>query len=117
MHENSENNAAAIEDVLEAEREALLCGDLERVGRLKSRKEDLLADLLESRVGLSAENYARLSEKAARNQALLAGAAQGIAAVRQRLQEIRNAQSGDGSYTADGRRSEPFRPASFEKRA
>ncbi|MCR9085365.1 MAG: flagellar biosynthesis protein FlgN [Rhodobacteraceae bacterium] len=111
------DNAAEIEDLLDAERDALLEGDFDAVRDLKDRKEELLASLLEHRAGLSPESYAQLSEKAARNQSLLAGAARGIAAVRQRLQEIRDARTGNVSYDAEGRRPTPLRASSLEKRA
>ena len=112
-----EKNAAQIEELLDAERDALLDGDFDAIRDLKDRKEDLLGSLLEQRAGLSPEAYAQLSEKAARNQSLLANAARGIAAVRQRLQEIRDARTGDVAYDSEGRRPTTHRAASLEKRA
>lgn len=117
MTDQSQDTAGEIDELLDAERSALLRGDLASVQRLKERKEDLLARLAEHPAGLSPEVYASLSEKAARNQTLLAGAARGIAAVQERLQEIRNAQAGEASYDANGRRTAPTRNGSLEKRA
>lgn len=117
MGNAADTSAAEIEDLLDAERNALLEGNFDAVSRLKDRKEELLGSLLEHRAGLSPEAYAKLSEKAAHNQTLLAGAARGIAAVRQRLQEIRDARAGNASYDAEGRRPTPIRAPSLEKRA
>ena len=117
MDSQSEENAVEIEQLLDAERSALLEGDFDAIRDLKDRKEELLGGLLEQRAGLSPEAYALLSEKAARNQSLLAGAARGIAAVRQRLQEIRDARAGSVSYDAEGRRPTPVPVSSLEKRA
>lgn len=117
MTDSADDVATEIADLLDAERAALLAGDFDSVARLKDRKESLLARIAEHRDGLSAETYALLTEKAARNQSLLSGAARGVAAVRQRLQEIRDAGSGTASYDAEGRRSPPARSSTLEKRA
>lgn len=117
MDDRSISHATEIEHLLDAERTALLAGDFDMIDALKDRKGELLGGLAEHREGLSPEAYERLSEKAAHNQTLLASAARGIAAVRQRLQEIRDARTGDASYTAEGQRRTSIRAPSLERRA
>jgi len=105
MKNNPEVCAHRIDEILDDERRILLTGDFEALEPLRARKAELLARLSESREGLDAEDYQRLTQKATRNQELLNSAARGIAHVRQRMQEIRDAHSGAPSYTAHGQRT------------
>ncbi|MEM1362016.1 MAG: hypothetical protein AAGF94_09910 [Pseudomonadota bacterium] len=116
----SDTNTVAveeIEDILDAERDALISGDLDSIDSFAARKADLLAEISEQHTALAPEIYKRLSEKALHNQNLLFGAARGIAAVRQRLLDIQNVHCGAGSYDRKGQRPPNHRPKSLEKRA
>lgn len=120
--DNEENigpsdSVADLEEILWTERTALLKGDFEALADLRQRKEDTLARVMESRDGLSPQAYADLSKIAARNQALLQHAARGIAAVRRRLLEVRDAQSGEATYGPSGRNKSTRPDRLLEKRA
>ncbi|MCV6598377.1 MAG: hypothetical protein OIF40_14985 [Mangrovicoccus sp.] len=95
-----------INALLETERQAVLQGDFPTLERLQAHKAALLARLSNRRMELDQSSGADLQQKALRNQRLLSSAARGIANTQQRLQELRNAQSGAPSYTARGQRTE-----------
>ena len=117
MSETETSRAAAeLEDLLDAERQALLDGALDSVGRLHELKQGLLARIVEGAAELEMDQRDRLARKATRNQDLLAGAARGVAAVNQRLKELRAVSAGGNTYTADGRRAPLNSTASVERR-
>ena len=102
-NETAQRPIAALDELLETERRALLGGDLEKVTTLLPTKEDLIGRLED----LSPADPAllrALSRKIARNQALLTGAMEGIRAVNDRLSALRRVRDGLETYGADGKR-------------
>lgn len=102
-NEQFEDVIDSLDDVLEAEREALLVGNLDEIGRLLERKEaliDQLATLDEAeRAPLEA-----LNAKVERNQALLDHALDGIRSVARRLAALRRVRSSLETYDEKGER-------------
>ena len=111
------DDIVALERMLHDERDALLKGDLEAIAALRPVKEDLLDRLQSREEGISRETYKSLSALAARNQVLLLHAARGIAAVRRRLQEVREAQTGGTGYDRTGRKIVGHQSSQLEKKA
>lgn len=108
----------ALDDLLDAERAALLAGKIDEVGRLLARKESLIDDLstLENRKMPELE---KLSAKVKRNQDLLDHSLEGIRSVARRLASLRRVRSALDTYDARGaRHTIDITPeASVEKRA
>jgi len=96
--------AAALEALLTRERDSLLAGQLAALADFGPLKERLLARLAEG--GGSAQEIERLRLCAERNQALLAAAARGVRAVRDRLGAARSAPVATRTYASDGVASE-----------
>ncbi|WP_298841104.1 flagellar biosynthesis protein FlgN [uncultured Roseobacter sp.] len=92
-----------LDDLLDAEKKALLEGDLEKVGRLLERKEVLIEQLsvLEAAEVAQLEN---LNTKVKRNQVLLDHALQGIRSVAQRLAALRQVRNSLDTYDESGKR-------------
>ncbi len=107
-----------LEDLLEKERAALLNGDLEKVGRLVERKEDLLETLSQIEV-TETESLQNLSEKMKRNQELLDSALEGIRAIATRLAALRRVRQQLETYDAAGKKNTIDMPQenALEKRA
>ncbi len=93
----------ALEDLLDAERKALLAGKLDDVSRLHGRKERLIGALSEH-APIEGANFEGLSEKVKRNQILLNSALSGIRSVTQRLNAIRRVRQSLETYDAYGRK-------------
>ena len=91
----------ALDDLLDAERAALLAGDLDQIGRLVTQKESLVADLH----GADVSEIERLQRKMARNQVLLDRALLGIRSVANRLGSLRRIRRSLETYDKDGRKS------------
>lgn len=108
----------ALDDVLDAEREALLTGNLEKIGRLLEQKEALIEELsvLEE---LEAKPLQDLTGKLKRNQDLLDHALQGIRSVANRLAALRRVRSTLDTYDSNGakRSINLSEDGSVEKRA
>lgn len=105
----------ALEKLLDRERNALLAGDLETIAGLAEEKERLIGQLSGSAVpGLEG-----LRNKAARNQALLNSALEGIRAVADRLEAVRQLRGTLDTYDSNGRRHsiDGLRQPRVEKRA
>lgn len=80
------DGVSALEELLEVERRLLTGGDLDGLARLARRKEALMAGL---RPGAAPEAaLTRLRRALARNDALLAAAAQGVRDADRRLREL-----------------------------
>ena len=108
----------ALDDVLEKEREALLSGNLEAIGRLLEQKESLIEDLsvLDE---VEAKALHDLTGKMKRNQDLLDHALAGIRSVAGRLAAMRRVRSSLDTYDANGtkRSVDMTNDPSLEKRA
>lgn len=107
-----------LDDVLDTEREALLSGDLEKIGRLLEQKESLIEEL--SRIEeFEAKGLEALTGKMKRNQDLLDSALEGIRNVATRLAALRRVRSTLDTYDANGARKSIHvaKDGSVEKRA
>ncbi|WP_299728718.1 hypothetical protein [uncultured Tateyamaria sp.] len=118
MDEEIQAAMDALEDLLDAERAALLVGKLDDVSRLHAQKEGLIAALTDH----ASENRAAfetLYHKVERNQALLDSALHGIRSVARRLSAIRQVRKSLDTYDSLGRKKTvDVRPGgSLEKRA
>lgn len=107
-----------LDDLLESERNALLTGDLEKVGRLVDRKEGLL-EALSQLEAYEAAALEKLSKKMKRNQELLDSALEGIRAIATRLATLRRVRQQLDTYDATGTKNaiEAPRDNTLEKRA
>ncbi len=94
----------ALEDLLDIERNALVQGDLTDLGRLTPEKESLIGAIHGLQV-LESDDLFRVQKKAARNQALLNSAAEGIRAVADRMTELNRVRQEFSTYDASGQRS------------
>lgn len=102
--------------LLEDERQMILNGDLHDLPKLTEAKTGALSELGQTTV--TQQQLAHLQAMTARNQNLLAAAANGIRAARQRLDAIRNRDQGVKTYTQTGASQILSRvSSSFEKRA
>lgn len=102
-NEDFEDVIDALDDVLDAERAALLEGNLDEVGRLLERKESLIDELSQMEMA-TREPLEGLSSKVERNQALLDQALEGIRSVAQRLAAMRRVRSSLDTYDEKGAR-------------
>lgn len=117
-HEISQDAMDALDDLLDEERDALLKGDLDLVGRLVGHKESLIEQLAQSEHA-QLEGLMHLDEKFKRNQILLDSALEGIRRVARRLSALRRVRNALDTYDAQGERRtiDMDATASFEKRA
>ena len=100
-----ESTVAELNDLLDAEREALLKGDLEKLNRLLLPKQTLV-QAIGAITGADLPQIAALDRKVRRNQLLLDGALEGIRAVAARMARLREVKGALETYGADGRRKE-----------
>ena len=107
-----------LDDLLEAERSALLSGDFERIQRLNDRKAQLIDSLRDLDLK-DRDEMSRLNQKITRNHALLGSALDGIRAVGQRLADVRRVRESLDTYDADGQKRSVPTPSekALEKRA
>jgi flagellar biosynthesis/type III secretory pathway chaperone len=108
----------SLDDLLDAERGALLSGNLDEVARLHVRKEQLI-DTLNRMDARDHTNLASLNSKVERNQALLNTALDGIRSVARRLATIRRVRQSLDTYDSRGRKKTVAMSVdrSLEKRA
>ena len=114
----SEANLETLDEILEAERDALLSGDLELLGTLLPAKETLIDSC--RNVGKEKLGALRdLDHKLRRNQLLLDGALDGIRRVAERVAELRSIRSSLATYGSDGKKHnvEVTSQGSVERRA
>ncbi|MBW4706967.1 flagellar protein FlgN [Roseobacter sp. YSTF-M11] len=102
-HEEFDGVMEALDDVLDAERTALLNGNLDEVGRLLERKETLIDQLAELEDG-ARDPLEALNTKIKRNQLLLDHALEGIRSVARRLATLRRVRSSLDTYDEHGTR-------------
>ena len=116
--DNAQTLMDELDDLLDAERRALVGGDMDAVGRLLSQKEHLIEGLNKIH-DLDSGNLSQLHLKVTRNQALLNSALEGIRAVATRMAELRRVRSGLETYDSHGRKQHftIIRAAQVEKRA
>lgn len=93
-----------LEDLLEAERAAVLNGNIDEVGRLFDQKSRLL-EQLGGWDTANAEVAAALRIKLERNQNLLESAADGVRSVARRLSAVRRVRESLDTYDAQGQRT------------
>ncbi|MFT6024920.1 MAG: flagellar biosynthesis/type III secretory pathway chaperone [Ascidiaceihabitans sp.] len=98
------NTIDALDDLLEAERAALLTGDIDQIGRLMEQKESLMETLNEQEA-IDRTELEKLNLKVERNQELLNSALDGIRAVARRLATMRRIRKTLDTYDAQGRKS------------
>lgn len=101
--ESNDSDMDQLDALLEAERKALLDGNLEALAGLLPDKEALIGALSSS----APENLPALKAldvKVRRNQLLLDGALEGIREVAGRMAEMRRMRNGLETYGSDGRK-------------
>ncbi|WP_299672777.1 flagellar export chaperone FlgN [uncultured Roseobacter sp.] len=117
-NEEFEDVIDALDDLLEAERSALLAGDLDEIGRLLERKESLI-EQLSALEQADHQPLVDLQVKVQRNQVLLDQALEGIRTVSRRLAALRRVRSSLETYDEKGERRtiDVASDGSVEKRA
>lgn len=112
------NTFDELDDLLDAERAALLAGNLEEVSRLFDRKSRLV-ETISAFQEIETQMAGTLRDKLERNQGLLDSAADGIRSVARRLAAIRRVRESLETYDARGqRKTVDLKPnGSLEKRA
>ncbi|SDX82650.1 hypothetical protein [Citreimonas salinaria] len=103
--------------IVEAEREALLSGDFERLTALLPDKEQALAEV--EGAGSTPDSLRDLHRRVERNQALYDRALAGVRAVIGRIAELGEVKKSIGTYDSAGKRRTIDIPkhAHLEKRA
>ena len=99
-------NESTVEDLnilLDAEREALLKGDLEKLNSLLVPKEALI-DAMNGALQTDLQGMQVLERKVQRNQLLLDGALEGIRAVAARMARLQEVKGALETYGADGKK-------------
>jgi flagellar biosynthesis/type III secretory pathway chaperone len=94
----------ALDDLLDAERAALLIGDIDQIGRLMEQKESLI-DTLNEQEAVDRSTLEKLNSKVERNQELLNSALDGIRTVARRLATMRRIRRSLDTYDAQGRKN------------
>lgn len=108
----------ALLDLLETERNALLCGDLMSLEDLALRKAELCSELAALDVAADVPKRSHLLARARANESLLGAAESGVRAVIDRLAELRRITEGGGTYDRDGRPAQLTEaPSRHERRA
>jgi len=104
--------------LLDEERDAFLKGKLSDAADLLEAKENLV-DQLNANPTASAEELEGLGVKMTRNQEIMSTALDGIRAVAQRLEQLRQVRSSLDTYDARGKRQSvsPLPERTMEKRA
>jgi hypothetical protein len=117
-HQQSSELFDSLDDLLEAERAALLSGDFDKISRLLGNKEALIEEL--SRIeAFEADHLRDLQGKMKRNQDLLDSALEGIRAVAGRLAALRRVRTTLETYDSRGskRAIDIGKDGAVEKRA
>lgn len=105
MTRNTANGLiAALDSILDRERQALTNGALDQLTDLMTEKDEIIEQItaIES---LEKAQLAPLREKVTRNQALLDSALSGIRAVAGRMSELRKVRGGLDTYDSAGRKT------------
>jgi hypothetical protein len=94
---------SALDDLLDAERTALLKGDLEALSGMLESKEALI-DAVNAGVHTDIDTLQQLNRKVQRNQLLLDGALEGIRNVARRMAALRRIRSNMETYDSSGKK-------------
>lgn len=107
-----------LDTLLDRERQALVDGDLDLLGRMLAQKQDLI-DNINALEPLGQDRLTGVHTKVTRNQELLNSAMEGIRAVANRMADLRRVRQGLETYDQDGRKTrfETQNRPSVEKRA
>ncbi|WP_293574060.1 flagellar biosynthesis protein FlgN [Phaeobacter sp.] len=107
-----------LDEILDAERTALIGGDLHELEPLLAKKEKII-DALNMVGDLERESLQKVQTKVSRNQELLDSAMEGIRAVASRMAELRRIRRGLDVYDQAGRKTRYATrgAATLEKRA
>lgn len=97
----TQNDLDALEELLDAERAALLQGDLVALTEMFGEKE-VLIEALQARTQSDLPVLKQIDTKLRRNQLLLNGALEGIRDVANRMATLRKMRSGLETYSSDG---------------
>lgn len=92
-----------LETLLDEERQALVEGDLEKIGQLVSQKEETILKI-NTLDQLTENSLAAVHEKVTRNQALLNSALDGIRAVANRMADLRRVRANLETYDHRGKK-------------
>lgn len=90
-----------LDDLLEAERAALIAGDLEKLASMLARKESLI-DALNKAEAADVKMLQAIDQKLKRNQDLLNSALEGIRKVARRMAAFRRVRASLETYDANG---------------
>ncbi|MEM7289506.1 MAG: hypothetical protein AAF412_03885 [Pseudomonadota bacterium] len=105
-------------DLLTRERLCLTQGEFDKLPHLADEKARLIDVLQKGRAQLTAEAVEVIRSACARNDRLFEASVAGLAAVRDRLEAIRNVRNGFTTYGGDGRvRKAPNQTGTLERRA
>lgn len=118
MDEIIQDTINALDDLLDAERRALLDGDLDEISRLMKHKEALI-EALNTQEATDRAELDSLNSKVERNQELLNSALDGIRTVARRLAAMRRIRGSLDTYDAHGNKNaiDLRNNGSVEKRA
>ncbi len=107
-----------LDTLLDRERQALIEGDLELLGRMLTQKQGLIEKINEMET-LERDRLEHVHDKVTRNQELLNSAIEGIRAVANRMADLRRVRQGLETYDQTGRKTrfETQDMSSVEKRA
>ncbi|CUH79733.1 flagellar protein FlgN [Tropicibacter naphthalenivorans] len=106
-----------LEELLKAERQALLSGDFDQIAEIMEEKQKIAEDLDEA--GLSSEELSPIRDGMRRNQELFDQALAGLRNVTNRISDLNRVRRSTDTYDAQGRRQTIDAPADrrLERRA
>lgn len=117
-HQTAQDLIDELDSLLDRERQALIDGDLELLGRMLAQKQSLIEEV-NAMDALERGHLAQVHDKVSRNQELLNSAMEGIRAVANRMADLRRVRHGLETYDRAGRKTrfETQNTSSVEKRA
>lgn len=101
--ETEQDALTELDDLLDAERAALLKGNLQELTNMLTSKESLMSAMVDF-VSMDRPQFERLDAKVRRNQLLLDGALDGIRHVVRRMAHLRETTGVIATYGADGQK-------------